>query len=155
MNEFLTRLSQQAPTKGGQEGLPYWTLWFLLSIILLLIFFIFLRDKDLRQRINMFFFGTKQKLIKIRLQHRLKKECLKKEDLIQEMGKTSWTKKIDLAGVAPHFQALEDLEKSSSEKEQKIQEINLKISQVHDAQETDSRKIENRMTQRLDLKNKI
>ncbi len=50
----------QTPPPGSQEGLPYWILWFLLCIILLLLAFIFLRDKDLRQRLNRFLFGAKK-----------------------------------------------------------------------------------------------
>ncbi len=37
-----------AVTDPAREGLPYWAFWLLLCIIILLLFFIFLRDKDLR-----------------------------------------------------------------------------------------------------------
>lgn len=71
-------LSSQSPVSDSKEGLPYWIFWFLLCIILLLVVFIFLRDKSLRQRLNSFFFGIKKKLMKIQLHSRIKKEKQKK-----------------------------------------------------------------------------
>lgn len=82
------------PTNG--EGLPYWALWFLLCIIILLIFFIFLRDKSLRQRLNLFFSRAKRRLVKMRLQARLKKENRKREQLIQELGREAWAEGVNV-----------------------------------------------------------
>jgi hypothetical protein len=155
MKEFLSSLTQQAPLPGAQEGLPYWIFWFLLSIILLLVFFIFLRDKDLRRRINLFFFGTKQKLIKIRLQHRLKRELRKKEELIRDMGKTVWEKKMELGGVASLFEALEALETDQHQSARKIEEISETMVGVNEAQASASRNTESRMEERLAAKTEI
>ena len=127
MKEFLSSLSQQSPAAGSQEGLPFGIFWFLVSVIILLIFFIFLRDKELRRRINLFFFGTKQKLIKIRLQGRLKRERKKKSSLLQNMGKTVWEHKINLAGISPYFEVLNNLEKERTLKVQKIADIDAQI----------------------------
>jgi hypothetical protein len=66
---FMLQPEPQIP----REGLPYWTLWFLLCIIALLTFFIFLRDKSMRQRLNLFFSRAKRRFVKIRLQARLKR----------------------------------------------------------------------------------
>jgi hypothetical protein len=88
--------SRQTPAPGSSEGLPYWIFWLLLCFILLLLVFIFLRDKDLRRRINLFLFGAKKKLIKLRLHARLKRECRKKEDLIRDLGKKVWEDKLKI-----------------------------------------------------------
>jgi len=91
---FINFLSLQATPSFPREGLPYWIFWFLLCIILLLITFIFLRDKDLRQRLSSFLSGAKRKWRKIRLQAKLKKERQKKIDLLKELGKKSWGEDI-------------------------------------------------------------
>lgn len=70
-------LFSQSPAPDSREGLPYWIFWLLLCIILLLVVFIFLRDRGLRQRLNSFFFSIKRKLMRIRLHPRLKKRKTK------------------------------------------------------------------------------
>ncbi len=86
MDEIL----QAQPPPGGVEGLPYWLLWFLLCVILLLVAFIFLRDKDLRRRISSFLSGARRHMLRLRLQVKLKKQRQKKADLWRELGKLSW-----------------------------------------------------------------
>jgi predicted PurR-regulated permease PerM len=79
MKELLSSLfSSQVPPPGAREGLPYWIFYTLLCIILLLVTFIFLRDKDLRQRLNSFFFSAKRQLIKLRLQDTEKKGAVER-----------------------------------------------------------------------------
>ena len=95
---FAAVFSFQSPPPGSRE-LPYWTLWFFLCIILLLLAFIFLRDKDLRQRLNRFLFGAKKKLIKFRLQARLKMAKRKKGELHRELGQKIWDEKLDVQGA--------------------------------------------------------
>ncbi|MFW6132157.1 MAG: hypothetical protein ACOC5F_06145, partial [Candidatus Aminicenantaceae bacterium] len=71
MRLFLEKVfSSQPPPETLKEGLPFWIFWLLLCVILLLTAFIFLRDKDLRKRLNNFFFNTKIKLIKLQYQAR-------------------------------------------------------------------------------------
>lgn len=91
--------SFQTPPPGSQEGLPYWILWFLLCIILLLLAFIFLRDKDLRHRLNRFLFGAKKKLIRLRLQTRLKMAKRKKREQHRDLGQKVWDERLDVQGA--------------------------------------------------------
>lgn len=91
--------SFQTPPPGSQEGLPYWILWFLLCIILLLLAFIFLRDKDLRHRLNRFLFGAKKKLIRLRLQTRLKMAKRKKGEQHRDLGQKVWDERLDVLGA--------------------------------------------------------
>lgn len=97
MKSYLASMfSAQTPPPGSQEGLPYWILWFLLCVILLLFSFIFLRDKDLRQRLNQFLFGAKKRLIKFRLHTRLKIARRKIADVYRELGQKAWEENLDV-----------------------------------------------------------
>jgi chromosome segregation ATPase len=82
---------QAQPPAGVPEGLPYWLLWFLLCVILLLTAFIFLRDKDLRRRISSFLSGARRHMVRLRVQVKLKREKEKKAALWRELGKLAWS----------------------------------------------------------------
>ncbi len=84
----------QETTALPREGLPYWIFWLLLCIILLLLTFIFLRDKDLRQRLSSFLSGAKRKFKKLRLQAKLSREKRTKIDLLKKLGKKAWEEDI-------------------------------------------------------------
>jgi chromosome segregation ATPase len=84
--------AQSSPVAA--EGLPFWLLWLLLCVILLLIAFIFLRDKDLRRRISAFLSGARRHMTRLRLQAKLKREKEKKAALWRELGKQAWNEDI-------------------------------------------------------------
>jgi chromosome segregation ATPase len=84
----------QAPIASAAEGLPYWLLWVLLCVILLLLAFIFLRDKDLRRRVSSFLSGARRHMLRLRLQVKLKKEKEKKAALWRELGKLAWSEDV-------------------------------------------------------------
>lgn len=86
-------LTAQSPAAAA-EGLPYWLLWFLLCVILLLVAFIFLRDKDLRRRISAFLSGARRHMTRLRIQAKLKREREKKTALWRELGKQAWNEDI-------------------------------------------------------------
>lgn len=125
---------QTAPPDAG-EGLPYWIFWLLLFVILLLVIFIFLRDKDLRRRINMFFFGAKKKLIKLRLQARLRRENRKKDEIIRDLGKKVWEENIEITKGEKIRQELDRLEENKKELEQESEEAQAKITRLEGDQE--------------------
>ncbi len=79
---------------GVTEGLPFWLLWFLLCVILLLTVFIFLRDKDLRRRISAFLSGARRHMTRLRIQAKLKKGKEKKAALWRELGKQAWDEDV-------------------------------------------------------------
>lgn len=85
---------QTSLPSDAAEGLPFWLLWFLLCVILLLIVFIFLRDKDLRRRISSFLSGARRHMIRLRLQAKLKKEKQKKAALWREIGQLAWNEDV-------------------------------------------------------------
>jgi hypothetical protein len=95
----MTGVLQTAETID-RNGLPYWTLWLLLCIILLLLAFIFLRDKDLRQRLSFFLSGAKRRMKRTRIQMRLNKSKRKKSVLFGELGRKCWTNQIAIPRTA-------------------------------------------------------
>ena len=90
---------QTQPVSGVPEGLPFWLLWFLLCIILLLIVFIFLRDKDLRRRISAFLSGARRHMVRLRIQAKLKKEKEKRAALWRELGKQAWNEDVQASCI--------------------------------------------------------
>jgi len=124
------------------EGLPYWTLWFLLCIIALLTFFIFLRDKSLRQRLNLFFSRAKRRMVKIRLQARLKRENRKKDDFIKEMGQEAWITNITVKKGEKIINELKDLETKENSSRKESEEAELKIEKLDDQYNTALKKHE-------------
>jgi len=92
-------VSVQSAPELTQEGLPYWLFWLLLCIILLLLAFIFLRDKNLRRRLSSFLSGARRRISQIRLQSKLKREREKKAALWRELGKKAWSANIRAACV--------------------------------------------------------
>lgn len=95
----MDAILQAPPPSGVPEGLPFWLLWFLLCVILLLVVFIFLRDKDLRRRISAFLSGARRHMTRLRLQAKLKKEKGKKTVLWRELGKQAWDEDIQAACI--------------------------------------------------------
>ena len=89
----MSSLQAQAPAEVAKE-LPFWMLWLLLCVILLLVVFIFLRDKDLRRRISAFLSGARRHMIRLRLQVKLKREKEKKAALWKELGKLAWSEDV-------------------------------------------------------------
>lgn len=131
MKEFFAALypTQNLP-EGAREGLPYWILWLLMCIIFLLVTFIFLRDKDLRRRLDSFFFGIKKKLTKVRLQSMLKREGQKHEDFLRELGQKAWAKKIPFKAGKNIDEKLAQLEKAEAEYKKEITDIKAEVSSL-------------------------
>jgi len=119
---FLASSLQSLPDPA-REGLPYWIFWLLLSIILLLLFFIFLRDKDLRRRLSAFLSGAKRTMLRLRLQAKLNKERDKKSGLWKELGRKAWSEDIQVEGTAEVCRRLKVLEEEKSARQMEWQEI--------------------------------
>lgn len=127
--------AKQTPPPGSSEGLPYWTFWLLLFVILLLVVFIFLRDKDLRRRISLFLFGAKKKLIKLRLQARLKREYRKKDEFIKSLGKKVWEDNLKIPKGEKIHQELDKLEQNKQDLERESKDVLSKIKGLEADQE--------------------
>lgn len=107
---MLSFLLPPQPTSEITQGLPFWIFWFLLCVILLLVLFIFLRDKDLRRRISLFLSGARRRVTRLRLQAKLRKEKEKKVSLWKELGKTAWQEDVRAACVETEFGKLAAIE---------------------------------------------
>jgi chromosome segregation ATPase len=119
---FLASSLQPLPDPA-REGLPNWIFWLLLSIILLLLFFIFLRDKDLRRRLSAFLSGAKRTMLRLRLQAKLRKERVKKSELLKELGRKAWSEDIQVEGTAEVWRRLKVLEEEKSARQMEWHEI--------------------------------
>lgn len=143
MKDFLSSLfSEKATFTSSEEGLPYWIFWFLLCIILLLVIFIFLRDKDLRQRLNSFFFGIKKRLIKMRLQARLRLIRKKKLALISELGRRAWENQVVLKDDYAVSQELDSLDEQKEACEKELTSIRTEITALKEVLENQTRRYE-------------
>jgi len=124
MNDLLS----QAPPAAVREGLPYWIFYFLISLILLLLLVIFLRDKDLRHRLSMGLAGAKRRVLRKRLQVRLDREKRRKIFLFREIGRTIWGERIAPEKFGVLFERLEHVEIEITARHTALQNINDGIS---------------------------
>jgi chromosome segregation ATPase len=94
----ISPLQAQVSAEAAR-GLPFWMLWLFLCVILFLVVFIFLRDKDLRRRISSFLSGARRHMIRLLLQVKLKKEKEKKAALWRELGKLAWNEAVQASCI--------------------------------------------------------
>lgn len=138
--------SQQAANAVAKDGLPYWTFWLLISFILLLLAFIFLRDKELRRKMDEFFFRSRIKLIKYRHQKRMARENRKKDRLIMELGQKAWERRIEIKNGKKAFRELQYLEEKSERLQMETAEIKTKISFLNSSQDENIKKLDARLS---------
>jgi len=128
-------LPAQAPA-GAAEGLPYWLLWVLLCVILLLVAFIFLRDKDLRRRVSSFLSGARRHMLRLRLQVKLKKEKGRKAALWRELGKLAWSEDVRATCIEGECAKLAGLEEEIGRHQKTWHEVYARVEVLgreHDA----------------------
>jgi chromosome segregation ATPase len=128
-----------------REGMRFWVFWFLLSVILLLVFFIFLREKRLRQKLNLFLSRAKRGFIKSRLQARLRKENLKKTELIRELGEETRKQGISIEESREVDEELKKLEDNMNASQTEIKQMDSKIQMFKSQLEESSRKHEDQI----------
>ncbi len=153
MTEFFSDLfSQQAANTATKDGLPYWTFWLLISFILLLLVFIFLRDKELRRKMDEFFFRTRKKLIKYRHQRRMARENRKKERLIMELGQKAWERRIEITNGKKVFRELKYLEEKKTKLVKETEDIKTKISFLNTSLDENTKKVDARLSEKEEEK---
>lgn len=109
MMESLRNSLLPETAQSFQEGLPYWAFWLLLGVIVLLLFFIFLRDKDLRRRIDFFFLSARNRSLQLHLQRQIRREKKRKEALWLQIGQIIYESRLSLTGTEALFLALDSL----------------------------------------------
>jgi len=87
-------LDSQAEAVLQREGLPYWALYLLLCVILMLLAFIFLRDKERRQRLSLSLHGPRRRFDLLALQTRQARERKKRTGLLRELALSARRHKI-------------------------------------------------------------
>jgi len=126
-----SRLSQEAAATIPAEGLPTWLFYLLICVILFLMVFIFLRDKDLRRRLSSFLAGARRKMIRFRLQARIKKEKERKVMLWNELGKAAWSEDIPLESAADIRQRLAALQEERHARQLEWQDLYSRIEALN------------------------
>lgn len=149
---FMGLFSRQAANSDLKEGLPYWMFWLLISFILLLLAFIFLRDKELRRNMDDFFFRTRKKLIKYRHQRRIARENRKKERLIFDLGQKAWDKRVEVKNGKKVFRELQYLEEKKLKVEKEVVEIKTKISFLDTSLNDNTKQIDMHLREKEDEK---
>ncbi|MGB9893816.1 MAG: hypothetical protein ACPLRA_05335 [Candidatus Saccharicenans sp.] len=94
-----------------KAGLPFWLFYFLLSLIILLIFFNFLQNKDLRQKLSYILAGPRRRFDRLRLEVTIKKEEQKKAELLRKLGELSsikWPDLPEIEEIASEIRSLEE-----------------------------------------------
>ncbi|MDD8026843.1 MAG: hypothetical protein PHI34_10030 [Acidobacteriota bacterium] len=109
--------SQQAVEDLSPQGLPYWTLWLLLCVILMLVAFIFLRDKDLRHRLDFYLSGAKRRMQRTRLRMRLNKAKNKRSLLLRDLGGRCWTSRLAIPRTATLLHEIDGWEEKRLERQ--------------------------------------
>jgi chromosome segregation ATPase len=115
----LGLVAVQAVPSVQREGLPYWIFWFMLCFILLLVFFIFLRDKRLRMRLSAFLAGARRRSVLLRLKFKLKKERQVRVAALKKLGEKAWGEDIRVPGNENLFSQLRNLlaERNAAQRE--------------------------------------
>ena len=149
---FMGLFSQQTANAPPTDGLPYWIFWLLISFILLLLAFIFLRDKKLRRKMDECFFLSRKRLIKLRHQRRMAREIRKKERLIMEIGQKAWEKRIEIKNGQKVFRDLQYLEEKSEKLQQESADIKSKIAFLNASMDENTKKFDARLREQEEEK---
>jgi hypothetical protein len=122
--------SLQAVEDVPSPGLPYWTLWLLLCVILLLVAFIFLRDKDLRHRLDFFLSGAKRRMQRTRLQMRLNKAKRKRSALLHELGRLCWSSRLPIPKTATLLHEIDTWEEQRLRRQSGLKEDLARVQEL-------------------------
>jgi DNA repair exonuclease SbcCD ATPase subunit len=103
----------------AREGLPYWVFWLMLCFILLLVAFIFLRDKRLRMRLSAFLAGARRRSVLLQIKYKLKKERQIRAGALKKIGERAWGEDIRVPGSESVFAQLKNrlVERNAAQKE--------------------------------------
>ena len=121
----------QAAPSIQREGLPYWIFWFMLCFILLLVFFIFLRDKRLRMRLSAFLAGARRRSVLLRLKFKLKKERQVRVAVLKKLGEKAWGEDVRVPGNESLFFQLKNLLAERNAAQQEWQDTVAKVEKQH------------------------
>jgi chromosome segregation ATPase len=119
------------PDALPREGLPYWAFWLLIFVIVLLVTFIFLRDKDLRRRLDYLLSGGKRRFLRIRLRVRLRRERQKRQGFIKDLGQKAWSLDLKLAASESILRELGALEKKRRALQDEWQADYVRLEALH------------------------
>ncbi len=114
-----------------REGLPYWMFWLLLCVILLLLAFIFLRNKDLRQRLSLSLNSPRRRWDRITLQARLMREKKKQAGLREALGRAALRHKAAIKARPELIQKLSQLETKLDDERERMRRVAAQMGSLH------------------------
>ena len=119
----------------AREGLPYWLAGLLASVIILLLVFIFLRDRAFRHRLNEFLSGAKKRVKRAQLRLRLNRERKRRTDALAELGRRAWAVRLPGEAFESYHANLALLEKDGRAKQAELQEILTRVLEARKRQD--------------------
>ena len=91
------------------SGVPYWVFWLMLAVILFLAGVILTRDKEVREWFKGIFSHLGKKIHEAKIRLKINREKEKTGELLKELGKKIWEKKIEIDGAGDIREKLESL----------------------------------------------
>jgi chromosome segregation ATPase len=88
---------------------------------------IFLRDKELRRRLNVSLSGAKRRMKRARLGLRLKREKRRRDDLHKELGRAAWIGRVEPARHETFFRDVERIEAEASARQSGLNDARARI----------------------------
>lgn len=147
------------PASSPADGLPFWLFYVLVCAILLLLAFIFLRNRDLRFKMNMFFSGARRRMQAARLKTKIKREKEKRRLLFIEVGKKAWLEHLEVKGTEQEYRALAGLEDKLAGLQKEWQESFARLENLNRRRETEAHdfliKLEDLYKEQTPLKEQI
>jgi hypothetical protein len=108
-------------------GLPYWMFWLLLCVVLLLLAFIFFRNKDLRQRLSLSLYSPRRRWERLTLQARLMREKKKRAGLLEALGRTALRRKAATKARPTLIRDLSELEAKLDDERGRLRKISTEM----------------------------
>lgn len=130
MQPQLNGWAPRAEAALPHEGLPYWMFWLLLCVILLLLAFIFLRNKDLRQRLSLSLHSPRRRWDRITLQARLIREKKKRAGLLEALGRAALRRKAAVKTRPDLVRNLSQLETKLDDERGRMREVSTLIESL-------------------------
>ena len=123
-------LDTQAEAVLQREGLPYWALYLLLCVILMLLAFIFLRDKERRQRLSLSLHGPRRRFDLLALQTRQARERKKRAGLLRELAWVARRHKVRPKEAAEVWKRLDALEAKLQPQKAELKRLSSRLASL-------------------------
>lgn len=101
--------------------------WALIILIVILVIYILIRDRALRDVIGRFFAWIRKKIRLAKMKGELNRERLNKEEWVKKLGETVWEKEIKDPSIADHMGEISDLKGEETLSKERLDALNADI----------------------------